>query len=922
VAFPATKLGLMVELALAADLTAAVTSWAWTNITSYVKFAEGITITRGRPDEFTPGQPAKVQLALLNDGRFVIRNPTGAYYGQIGKNTPLRVLVRPDVNTASDAFGRTTSNGFGAADVGGTWQVNGTASEYSTTGSAARLTLASAATRRYAVLPTATYLTFDETVRIRTTALATGAPLSAGILWHYSLSSDNNRYELIFNTDQTIGVRAVARVGSVETVGPTVVSGLTHVANTWYRVRAQSTAADVTAIRLKVWLDGTTEPATWTIHNTISSALNGSAGKVGLTGTREAGNTNANAVIEFDDYGFTDGWFPRHTGYVDEWPTRWNDAGLKQMLAPITASGITRRLGQGKILSSAIKRGVLTAGATPKAYWPCEDASTSTSLASGLPAGLPMRISGAESLGTGQATGSAPVMVVNNTGLIRGTVQPYSGTDWSVMWLINIPSAPAGEQALMRWLTSGTYLTWQLVLTPGSPDTIQLRAYDASNTERLADVGASVSGIYGTQLWIEVSAQQVGSDVNWMYTIWMFENSAGKAGTKTGITAGTVTEVAFGNGAGADQLSGSMLGHISAWDTAAVTLGAFASVGWSGEAGWRRFQRLAAEESVTATVATPVTGDVATMGAPTLSTLLSQVREIETAEQGIAYDEVDGSLALLLRERRFNQTVALTLDVSQHQVAWPIEPADNDQQIRNDVTSSRPGSTVGYRHQDTTSANSVSRIGFYSTTRSVNLSSDEDLRFDAEFAVALGTIDEIRYPTIPIDLTRSPSLISSWLNTNVGNRLQITHAPSTLTPDTIDLIVEGYTERFDTEHWTAVLNTSSARPWNAFIVETGTGNQSRVDSSSSTLAAGVSNSATSLSVATSIAADLWTTGVVNFDIEVAGERMTVTNISGSSSPQTFTVVRSINGVVKAQTTTDGRGQPTKVSLWRPNTIGL
>jgi Concanavalin A-like lectin/glucanases superfamily len=60
---------------------------------------------------------------------------------------------------------------------------------------------------------------------------------------------------------------------------------------------------------------------------------------------------------------------------------------------------------------------------------------------------------------------------------------------------------------------------------------------------------------------------------------------------------------------------------------------------------------------------------------------------------------------------------------------------------------------------------------------------------------------------------------------------------------------------------------------------------------------------TTLSVATANATSpLWTTasGDFPFDILVSGERMTVTNITGSSSPQTFTVTRSVNGVVKSQ----------------------
>lgn len=63
---------------------------------------------------------------------------------------------------------------------------------------------------------------------------------------------------------------------------------------------------------------------------------------------------------------------------------------------------------------------------------------------------------------------------------------------------------------------------------------------------------------------------------------------------------------------------------------------------------------------------------------------------------------------------------------------------------------------------------------------------------------------------------------------------------------------------------------------------------------------------------------LWTTSSSDFpfDIGVGGERMTVTGISGSSSPQTFTVARSVNGVIKPQTV------GTDVRLWQPAILSM
>ncbi len=72
---------------------------AWIDITSYVMTRDGgenIAVTRGRPSEGQGADPATCTFQLNNrDGRFSPRNPTGIYYGSIGRNTPLRVSV-PD----------------------------------------------------------------------------------------------------------------------------------------------------------------------------------------------------------------------------------------------------------------------------------------------------------------------------------------------------------------------------------------------------------------------------------------------------------------------------------------------------------------------------------------------------------------------------------------------------------------------------------------------------------------------------------------------------------------------------------------------------------------------------------------------------------------------------------------------------------
>jgi hypothetical protein len=74
-------------------------SGTWVDITDYVMVRDDqgrIGITYGIRDEGSQTEQARSTLPLKNqDGRFTRRNPTGPYYGLIGRNTPVRISV-PD----------------------------------------------------------------------------------------------------------------------------------------------------------------------------------------------------------------------------------------------------------------------------------------------------------------------------------------------------------------------------------------------------------------------------------------------------------------------------------------------------------------------------------------------------------------------------------------------------------------------------------------------------------------------------------------------------------------------------------------------------------------------------------------------------------------------------------------------------------
>jgi hypothetical protein len=874
-----------VEIALGADLTGAPATWSWTDITQYAHKPSQIAISRGRQDWYSQVQPSTCSLTLLNnDGRFVPRNPTGEFYGSLRKNTPLRVLIRPNANSLSDTFNRSASSSWGSADSGGAWtNTGGAASDFSVAAaSGGRHLHTSAASPHYSTL-SISVIRYDVRVRVKTAALATGAALTAGIAVRYVDASNTDRYELQFNTDQTMTGRLIDRSSGTDVVNASeVISGLTHAAGTWYWIRAQS---GYTAARLKVWQDGTDEPATWNIDGSDGILTNPVAGAIGLYSIRETSNTNANATLDFDDFAMVDGPRIQFTGYVDEWPTTWADASGNQSFAPITCSGLLRRIQRGKTTTrSALFRahadGYYSSGA-PVAYWSCEDASASTSIASGI-GGPAMQISGDTNFASDSTiAGSDPLPVVADDTSWAGVVPTYtSATSWAVRWLMKIPSAPASTQTLLRWTTAGSLYIWQLNLVPGGTDALQIEAYNSALVEQLgaAAVPFDDADFYGRQLYFEVNATQNGSAIDWDYNYWFGINGAGNTGSEASATIGNVTSVRFGAGNGAADLGGATLGHIAVSTNVLFGASSAGSTGYSGDTTSTRFVALCGQENVPVLVGELLNqsgGTTQTMGPEPSASLISQLREVEATEEGILFDGKQGHVTLLPRSYRYNRSVEVAITVSASELGWPFDATDDDQQLRNDITVSKPGGTSA-RATQTTGELSVANVGVYPDSITVNTEFDADLPYHAEWRRHLGTVEDLRYPSIKLELARSSSLIEDWLDADIGSRVQVTGPPSELPPDAIDVHIEGYTETFDSVSWTVNLNTSPASPWQVFELEDD--NLGRLDTAGSHLLTGATAGATSLLVATETGPQ-WSTTAEPYSWEVAGEKITVTTMN-------------------------------------------
>lgn len=889
---------------------------AWTSLTPWLYQRDPIRITRGHPDEASSVNPATAALTVNNrDGRFSPRNPNGAWYGQFGRNTPLRLSL-PDDNTylrlEDDATGyvscpdRASLHITGDIEIQVDMQMTGyarslLASKFSlgiTNGVAWTLTVDDDGTLRFFWSPTGANAgsVVNSTVPIPLGRIAVKATMAA------------STGTVTFYTAPTIS-------GAWTQLGSTVIVGATSI--------HPATAALVIGANA----DLTTSPSF------TQSARAGVTGKVfaakvlnGIGGPAVASPVFAGLPPGSAPFADTQGniWSFSGPAEISDrryrfhgeafWPPRWDSTGT-DVYVPVQASGMLRRLGAPTTapLQSPFYRAytLLTGATAPVAYWPCEDGSGSTSFASALPGVNAMTFSGSPQIASDSSfICSKPLPLVNAsnwTGTVPAYTTPASpATPANVLrFLMKIPSSspPADGTVIARMYTTGSVAWADVVFHTGGA--LQLIGYNASGVSQF-DTGSVAFGVLDEQLRISVELTASGGNIQYnIVSLTPFSTTAINIGGTVAGTVGHATVVRIAPTGGLGQV---VIGHISVQGALNSLFDLGAALGaWSGEAAALRVARLCYEEGLGCRIYGHPADSVA-MGAQTTSTLVSLLQECESADQGLLY-EARQALAIGYRTRvsMLNQNAAVALSYTAAHLSPDVLPSDDDQYLLNDLTMARNGGGSSARAVLSSGSMSVQAppegIGEYQSGQTQNLGSDAQLGDAAGWLLHVSSVDELRYPALQLDLARSElaSLTGAIQDTEIGDRTTVAGTPAWLPPDGISQLVRGSTEEcYGYTHrikWVCAPES----PYRVMILDDPV--YGKLDTDGSTLYQGVSAAAGTLLVATTNpSSPLWTTaaGDFPFDIEIGGERITVTNITGASSPQTFTVTRSVNGVVKAQ----------------------
>lgn len=781
-----------IEIAPGANPAADASTFVWQDAGKRRAKAD-IIIGAGRDDEADEVEAGSFSATMDNrDGRLSPRNILGQWYGQIGRGTPLRVVL----DRVADPFTRTVSGSWGSTPEGLAWSVsNGTAN---VNGSAATIALPVNNAMR-AVVVNGGSADAEVVWSITLPVLPTTSNFVSAALFRHTDAANYIRAHVELTPAGAVGVKvqrvykgATADLLSFTTTAVTYSAG----AKVWGKARA-----DGPYIMVKAWAGLVTdEPSTWQGATTDDTLEGVGTGLFAWRINNNAGTYTAN----FDDFALGNILW---SGNVPEWSPRWPEKSGTDSTVPLAAAGILRRLSQGSSpINSPLRNqlgGLAGRGITTFAYYPLEEQSGATqpSEASGGPPAKAYKVTygSDDTLPGSQATAS----LSGSDGSILQFRIPSKTTPngWAVLWFFKMSTLPSLPTEMVEVKCSGTMTRWSVY---ADATTFTWSGYDrdgaviASATSPFAvnprewvamQVETNVSG--GTTE-VDLLWHQVGTETFYAATD-TYTGSSQKPDYFSVIAAG-------------DEMS---IAHVWAGDNDLPFVDstfALVSDGFRGETAGARIERICGENNVPIYL---LAGDTEPMGRQRAMKIVDLLRECESADQGVLCER-GNALMYIPRERRYNVPVAMALDWSLGHLAEAPEPTDDDQRLRNQWTVSRvDGGSV--RVADDAS---IDEAGTYDDSAELNINSDSRLIDFAGWFLNLSTADYLRWPRITIDLIAHPELIQQWLACRIGSRITVANPPDTqLAGEVIDLIIEGYNETINNYAWTVELACSPAQPW-------------------------------------------------------------------------------------------------------------
>lgn len=279
--FTATVSGRQVSVNASAsdDPDGSIASYQW-------NFGDGAT-----------GTGATTQHSYTSDGSYTITLTVTDNDG--GTDTATRNITVNSV-LAQDNFQRTASN-WGSAQVGGAWTYTTGAANFSTDGTRGVIRLATAGARGTASLAGVSARDVELTASVSPGTDTTGSGVQSTF---FLRQNGNNDYRVTvqLHGDKSVRLNWTRVVGGTATsFGDVKISGLTYATGDVLLVKASAVGNGTTTLAVKVWKQGTAEPANSQFTRTDTTAALQSAGAFSISGYLTGSATTVPFLLRVDD---------------------------------------------------------------------------------------------------------------------------------------------------------------------------------------------------------------------------------------------------------------------------------------------------------------------------------------------------------------------------------------------------------------------------------------------------------------------------------------------------------------------------------------------------------------------------------------------------------------------------------------------
>jgi PKD repeat protein len=270
-----------VDASASSDTDGTITSYAW-------MFGDGGTAT---------GVTASHNYAAA--GTYTVTLTVTDNSGATG-TTSHNVTVTSGSVLARDAFARTVASGWGSADIGGTWSINGSASFYSVTEGQGVMSLAPGLGPS-TVVPAVSTTASNSLITVSLNKIGNGGGSYLGVIGRRVGTAEYLGRVKVAATG-AVFLQLTVLSGGAETLLGQLATGNTLAAGQQWQLRVEVMGAAPTTLRAKTWPTGTEEPTPWGVTATDATIGLQSEGSVGLRSYLSRSATNAPVLARFDNF--------------------------------------------------------------------------------------------------------------------------------------------------------------------------------------------------------------------------------------------------------------------------------------------------------------------------------------------------------------------------------------------------------------------------------------------------------------------------------------------------------------------------------------------------------------------------------------------------------------------------------------------